>query len=144
MWLAQREHSRVELRGKLLRHALAEDAEAESSSAAARVDALLDWLEAHRYLCDQRFAESRMHARAARYGNLRIRVELAQHQVELGAEAEQALAASELERARAVRERKFGALPADAAARARQARFLAARGFSADVVRRALRAVEDD
>jgi regulatory protein len=112
--------------------------------AAARVEALLDWLEAHRYLSEQRFTESRVHARAPRFGNLRIRMELAQHRLELSPEAEQALIESEFERARAVRERKFGALPANAAERARQARFLGARGFSAEVVRRVLRAGGDE
>jgi regulatory protein len=42
---------------------------------------------------------------------------------------------SELQRAREVRDRKFGAPAADAAERARQMRFLIARGFTADVVR---------
>ena len=136
--LAQRDQSRVELRRKLLRHALAED-EANAAPAAARVDALLDWLEAQRFLSQQRFAESRVHARAPRFGNLRIRLELAQHQVVLSAEAAQALADSELERARAVRARKFPQSPLTAAERARQTRFLGVRGFSADVVRRVMR-----
>jgi regulatory protein len=144
-WLAQREHSRVELRRKLLPHAKSEDELAASSGAAphepaaARVEALLDWLEAHRYLSQERFVESRVHARSARFGNLRIRQELKQHQVALSPEAAQALKDGELGRARAVRERKFAQWPADAAERARQARFLAGRGFSPEVIARALR-----
>ena len=153
-WLAQREQSRSELQRKLLPHALAEaeakalaEAEAEAgapateASPAARVEALLDWLEAHQYLSHERFAESRVNARAARYGNLRIRQELKQHQVELSTEALQVLKDSELARACAVLERKFTASPASVAERARQARFLAGRGFSPEVVVRALRAV---
>ena len=58
-------------------------------------------------------------------------------------EAAGQLRATELERARAVWQKKFGAPAADAAARARQARFLAARGFAADVVRRVLNAWPD-
>ncbi len=178
-YLAQREHSRLELRRKLLPHARAEieaaAAAAEHSAAAdaphaagpfttappvarpneplqpedtatARVEAVLAWLEAHAYLSQERFVESRVHARAARFGNLRIRQELSQHALELPADVAQALQASELERARAVRERKFGAVPADATGRARQARFLMGRGFSPDTIRRALRggATEDD
>ena len=145
-WLAQREQSRSELRRKLLPHAVAEAeaaAEADSQVAevtpAARIDALLDWLEAHNYLSHERFAESRVHARASRFGNLRIRQELKQHQVALSAEAAQALRDSELERARAVLERKFATAPANPAERARQARFLAGRGFSPEVIARALR-----
>jgi regulatory protein len=148
-WLAQREQSRVELRRKLLRAALADDAAteagdsaavaADASTAEARVEALLDWLEAHRFLSPERFVESRVHARAARFGNLRIRQELKQHQVALSADAAQALADSELGRACEVRQRKYGAPPSNAAERARQARFLASRGFTPEVIGRALR-----
>lgn len=158
-WLAQREQSRVELRRKLLAYAVAADADARASVAGAeaaapsfdaeaaetlldaetRVDALLDWLEAHRFLSAERFAESRVHARAARFGNLRIRHELARHEVALAPEVQQQLADSELARARAVRARKFPAPPATATESARQARFLGARGFSSDVIRRVLR-----
>ena len=155
-WLAQREQSRAELRRKLMPHALAEaEAEAEAmpaaavsmsaplsgqTSPAARVDAVLDWLEAHQHLSQERFVESRIHARAPRFGNLRIRQELKQHQVLLPPLAAQGLRDTELERARAVRERKFGAPPENVGERARQARFLAGRGFSPDVIGRVLRA----
>lgn len=148
-WLAQREQSRSELRRKLLPLAVAEaEAAAEAAGAdaptaeltpAARVDALLDWLAAHNYLSHERFVESRVHARASRYGNLRIRQELKQHQVALPAEAAQALKESELQRACAVLERKFAAPPSNPAERAKQARFLAGRGFSPEVIARALR-----
>jgi len=156
--LAQRDQSRLELRGKLLRHAAAEArvraAEAEAGGAGsegdagdggeggdrfAEVEALLDWLEANRYLSAERFAESRVHAREARFGNRRIRAELAQHGVALAPEVAQALAASELQRAAAVRERRFQEPPKDAAERAAQARFLAGRGFSPEVIQRVLR-----
>lgn len=165
-WLAQREHSRVELRRKLLRRARLDAAahEAAAGNAAggvdvvavrdagdprrleAEVDALLDWLESHRHLSGERFAESRVHARAARYGNLRIRQELARHDLALAPDAAEALRASELARARDVWQRKFGAAApaADAAARARQARFLAGRGFPADVIRRVVNDDPDD
>ncbi len=149
-WLAQREQSRVELRRKLLPHAAAEDAAAAEAGApppellpATRVEAVLDWLEAHRYLSQERFAESRVHARASRFGNLRIRQELKQHQVALSPDAALALKETELQRARAVRERKFAAWPASAAERARQARFLAGRGFSPEAIGRALRGPAD-
>jgi regulatory protein len=155
--LAQREHSRAEMRRKLLVQARADAAAAAGASAGAisaadepevsaaadpnaQVEAVLDWLEAHNYLSQERFVESRVHARAARFGNLRIRRELAQHAVALSPEAAQALQATELERARAVWERKYPTPPADAAGQARQARFLAGRGFSPDVIRKVLRA----
>ena len=91
---------------------------AERSRTTAEVDALLDWLEANGFLSDERFVESRVHAREARFGNLRIRSELAQHGVALPAERLQALGESELARAGAVRERRFAAAPRDAAERA--------------------------
>ena len=158
--LAQREQSRIELRRKLLVHALAQDAQAESSDAGGggasavtpcadavpslpnalvRVDAVLDWLEANRYLCLERFAESRVNARAPRFGNLRINHELKQHSVVLSPDAALALKDTELARACAVRERKFSAPPQSAAERAKQGRFLMGRGFSPETVRRALR-----
>jgi regulatory protein len=145
-WLAQREHSRVELRRKLLaavarqqRAAAEAAAEGEAAPAAATeqdIDALLDGLAAKGLLSAERFVESRLNVRAPRYGNLRIRQELAQHGVAVDAETAQQLQASELERARAVWAKRYGSLAPDAAGRARQARFLTARGFSADVVRR--------
>ena len=154
--LAQRDQSRLELRGKLLRYAAAEararaadaddgaggakdEPDEEGDRRHAEVEALLDWLEANRFLSAERFAESRVHAREARFGNRRIRAELAQHGVILTAEAAQALAESELQRAAAVRERRFREPPRDAGERAAQARFLAGRGFSPEVIQRVLR-----
>jgi regulatory protein len=78
-----------------------------------------------------------------RYGNLRIRQELAQHGLSPDEQTLQQLRESEFERARAVWQRKFGQVPSDAHERARQMRFLAQRGFSAEVVRRVLNAHDD-
>jgi len=95
-------------------------------------------------LSEARFVESRIHARAARYGNLRIQQELAQHGVAPDDSAREQLKASELSRAREVWRRKFGAPAAGAAERAKQMRFLAQRGFSAEVIRRVVAGGEDD
>jgi regulatory protein len=147
--LSQREHSRSELRRKLMVHARAAQAEGEDESestpqAAEQVEAVLDWLQANRYLSEERFVESRVHARASRFGNLRIRRELAQHGVALTPDAAQQLKDSEASRAREVWSRKFGQVAADAAERARQIRFLAGRGFSSDVIRRVVQGASDD
>jgi regulatory protein len=144
--LAQREHSRSELRRKLLPHARAACTvgEAPDEFPGPCLDKLLDWLEAHRYLLQERFIESRVHARSPRFGNLRIQQELAQHGVTLDAAGQQALKASEYQRAQAVWHRKFEAPAASPADRARQMRFLAGRGFSADVIRRVVQNREDD
>ena len=152
--LAQRDQSRLELRRKLVRHArrgqaasavgaLPADADSapdvDTTAIAGEVDALLDWLEANRFLSDERFAESRVHARAQRFGVQRIRSELAQHAVELSPELAASLAASEIDRAAAVRSRRFAAVPASAAERASQSRFLLGRGFSPELVQRLMR-----
>ncbi|KQY85383.1 regulatory protein RecX [Pelomonas sp. Root1444] len=162
--LAQREHSRAELRRKLLRIELQQARRAALAKASAAtsgadddgsepaagydaptteaaVDALLDALAADGYLNETRFVESRLHVRAGRFGAQRIQQELAQHGLKLDAEQQAALRATELERAREVWLRRFGAEPArDATERARQSRFLLARGFAPEVVRRLLRA----
>ena len=156
--LAQRDQSRLELRTKLLRHARAAaadgddgdrgdpdvaasgDRNAELKAAASDdVETLLDWLEANRFLCESRFVESRAHARQARFGNLRIRSELARHALALPGELSKGLDESEGARAAAVRARRFAAVPNDAAERARQSRFLLGRGFSPEVVQRLMR-----
>lgn len=161
-WLAQREHSRTELRDKLLR-LLQDSARRDAAMAIAQVDlagqaaglstspavdppgradaateveTLLQWLEAHGYLSQARFVETRVHARQSRYGNLRIQQELKQHGVTLDADAQQALKQTEFDRACEVWRRKFDVPATDAAARVRQMRFLAGRGFSMDVIRR--------
>lgn len=146
--LAQRDQSRLELKRKLLRHArrgAAGEASEDVPTADAQpeVEALLDWLEANRFLCDERFVDSRVHAREARFGNLRIRSELAQHGVALPIEQVRALEETELARAAAVREHRFASLPCDAAARAAQSRFLAGRGFSPDVIHRLMRQLRE-
>ncbi len=147
--LAQRDQSRLELRRKLLRHARQAAVEAAAGHGTeegvdrldceAEVDALLDWLASHQFLCDERFVESRVHAREARFGNLRIRGELAQHGVAASTELMQALAETELARAAGVRERRFAAPPETATESAAQSRFLAGRGFSPDVIQRLMR-----
>jgi len=162
-WLAQREHSRNELRRKLLRRARADAAadalagrvdeseagapsgegEAGAAEIEPAIDQLLDWLEAHDYLSQSRFAAARVHVRAGRQGAERIRQELARHGVALDAEALRGLRESELARAQAVWQRKFGSTAADAAGRARQARFLAGRGFSGEVIRRVVKGLAE-
>lgn len=135
-FLARREHARAELARKLAPHA----------ESAEQLAALLDDLAARRLLSDERYAEMRVNARSARYGNARLAHELRTQGVadELVAEA---LAAGddELTRARAVWRRKFGAAPADATERAKQMRFLMSRGFAGETIRRVLRGdFEDD
>jgi regulatory protein len=62
----------------------------------------------------------------------------------LVAETMAGLKGSELARALAVWQKKFGHVATDAATRNRQARFLATRGFSSDVVKQVVAGVEED
>ena len=145
-WLAQREQSRAELRRKLLRVAWqpapgageVPEREVSAEEAAARVDQLLDWLQAQGLLSDERFVESRVRVRAPTLGTRRIEMELARHGLKLSAQPLQQLRDSELQRAVQVWQRKFAAGTQGPRERARQARFLAARGFSGEVIRRVL------
>jgi regulatory protein len=135
-YLSAREHSRLELGRKLARYAEEGD----------DVEALLDFLEKNDWLSQERFAESLIHRRAARYGNSRVVAELQNHGV--GGEALAALKSelSETETARAceVWRRKFGKVAEDAAERSKQMRFLMQRGFSQRAVRSAMQGSGDD
>ena len=134
--LAAREHSRQELERKLAPH------EAEPG----QVKAALDELQARGFIDEQRVVDSLVHRRASRLGAARIRQELQAKGVgaERVAEAVAALRGTEVARAREVWRRKFSALPGDAQQRAKQARFLIGRGFSAEAVRRVLAWDEGD
>ena len=136
--LSMREHSRQELERKLSAH---EETPGELQKA-------LDELQAKGFISEERVAESVLHRRAARLGAGRIRQELQAKGLdgEVVARAMEQLKGTELERARAVWRRKFDVLPQDAADRAKQSRFLAARGFGGEVIRKVLAggAGEDD
>lgn len=135
-YLSRREHAREELARKLAPHA--EDP--------AEVDTVLDALEKEGWLSTERFAQSLVHRRASRQGAARIVQELRQHGVDDNqvAELREQLRATEYDRALEVWKRKFDAKPEDRAAYAKQARFLASRGFAHDVIRRILGAGDDE
>ena len=126
--LSGREHSRFELERKL----------ASREEEAGQLRRVLDELQAKGFIDHQRVADSLVHRRGAKLGAARIRQELQSKglDAELVAQAVAGLRATELQRARAVWRRKFGAPAADAAERGKQTRFLTARGFAPEVVRR--------
>ena len=134
--LSQREHSRTELERKLAKHA-------EDRADIARV---LDNLQSRGFIDHQRVADSVVHRRSAKLGAMRIRQELQAKGLDAQTvdAAVAQLRASEFERAREVWRKKFGSAGRDAAERARQARFLAARGFGTEVIRRVLGGDEPD
>jgi regulatory protein len=110
----------------------------------AAVDELLDWLVANQYLSETRFVESRVNARSRKQGTLLIKLELSRHGLALEPEQVATLRETEFARAQALWQRKFGEIAPDARLRAKQARFLAARGFAADVVRRVVGGLDED
>lgn len=132
--LAGREHSRRELERKLAQH----------EQEPGQLKTALDELQARGFIDEQRVVESVLNRRAPRLGAGRVRQELQAKglDAERVALAVASLKASEVERARAVWRKKFGELPQDAAGHAKQARFLAARGFGGEVIRRVLQSDE--
>ncbi|EXI74551.1 MAG TPA: recombination regulator RecX [Candidatus Accumulibacter phosphatis] len=136
--LARREHTRRELMSKL----------ASPVESPQELSAVLDDLSSSGLLSDERYASSRLRARATRFGDARLAHELrAKGVAEELVTAALTAAEDELTRAQRVWQRRFGQQPAspdDAAERARQTRFLAARGFSAETIRCVLRAPPED
>lgn len=127
--LARREYGRAELAAKL--HA--------KGGTPEEVVATLDDLERRGYLSDARFAQALVHQKAGRYGRRAIAHALKARQVEPEA-AKAALATlatlgqgDEAADAQALWERRFGTAPKDDKERARQIRFLMARGYSTGV-----------
>ena len=129
--LSQREHSRAELVRKLSPH---EEVPGELAQA-------LDDLQAKGFIDETRVLESVLNHCAPKLGNGRIKQELQAKGIAPAAVAQAMLDLkdSELERAKGVWQRKFGAPAADANERAKHYRFLLTRGFSSEVVRKVVK-----
>ncbi|CAN1557338.1 recombination regulator RecX [Burkholderiaceae bacterium] len=134
--LAQREYSRQELTDKLT----------AAQASPEEVEQALAQLEAKGLVNDARVVETLVNRRSGKLGASRLRQELQAKGVspELVAETMASLKGSELARAQAVWQKKFGQLAATSAERNKQARFLASRGFSGDVVRQVVAGLSDD
>lgn len=135
-YLAAREHSRAELTRKLAPHA----------ESAEEVQRVLDELETRGFLSAERFAESVVHRKAARYGTARLKAELSQHQLpeDITRAVTQTLRETEHDRALALWQKRFGEVAQTPAELAKQMRFLAGRGFSGDVIRRVVKGTLDE
>ena len=133
--LSLREHSRRELERKL----------GQFEQVPGELATVLDGLQAKGFISEARVVESVLHQRAGKLGLARIRNELQARGVDAAAIASaiDQLRVSELGRAREVWRKKFGQPPVDVADRARQMRFLAARGFDAEIVRRVVAGQDD-
>lgn len=130
--LSRREYARAELAGRLSRKGYGRDT----------CEDVLSRLEELGYLDEERFVEHFIRSRVDRgSGPMKIRAELQQRGVD-GPLIDRGLDQADCDFTRlaaAVRQRRFGEdRPADLHEKARQARFLAQRGFTADDVRTAL------
>ena len=90
-------------------------------------------LEKRKQLSDERFASERAHVLSRKYGAARIRRDLKAKGVDAqfidGVSSE-----GELERARAILDRKYRAPVATREERAKRMRFLQGRGFSSEII----------
>ena len=127
-YLAGREHSRAELVRKLAPH----------EEEPGQIERVLDDLQAKDFISEARVVASVINRRAASLGGARLRQELQAKGIDAQRvrDAVAELKDTELERAQAVWRKRFGEAAADTKQWARQVRFLMARGFAAEVVRR--------
>jgi regulatory protein len=133
--LARREHSAFELRRKLL----------DKGHGPAEADQVLTGLIRDKLLSDERYAEAYIRSRVLKgYGPHYIAAALRERGVsqELIQQSVDGNNPAWRQRAAEARRKRFGALPRDHRERARQLRFLAARGFSAEQIRSAIRSSE--
>ena len=136
--LARREHSVAELRAKLQSRDYADE----------HIESVLDALTRERLLCEDRFVENFIGSYTRRgQGPVWLRAELERRGIEgpVIAAALQAATTDWAAQATAVRHKRFGAdPPADFRDRARQARFLQYRGYTADQIQAALGGMDPD
>jgi regulatory protein len=126
-YLSRREHSRQELRKKLLPYA-------ESD---IELDELMTKLEAQSWLSDERFAESLVRRKSERYGSLKIVEELKQQGIEGESllEIKERLKVSDAMRAWELWQRKFDSMVTkDPKEKSKQMRYLVSKGFPLSVV----------
>ncbi|AAQ59282.1 recombination regulator RecX [Chromobacterium violaceum] len=132
--LSRREYTRQELVRRLAPFADSED----------ELNAALDELAASNWQSDDRFARQFASSKGTKFGSRRLAQEMRQRGVDSDTIREALSGQDDLASAREQWRKKFGRLPADAAEKARQYRFLAQRGFPADVIRQVLAGGADD
>ena len=135
-WLARRDLSRAEIAQRLRRRGIEDDAIAHA----------LDELAAAGYLSDARYAHAVVAQRKGRFGKRAIVHTLKERGI-AAADAAAALTqladVDEVEEAAALWQRRFGAAPRDDREKARQVRFLQARGYSLSTALKVLRSAGD-
>ena len=137
-YLSRREHYRAELKSKLLK--------AKGSNEVV-VDTVLNRLEAENLLSDMRYIEAFITSRQAKlYGPVRIKMELLQKRLD-SESVEQMITEADVNwqhNARVCLRKKFPQQPADNQELAKQRRFLWQRGYSDEMIRRALKMTDDE
>lgn len=130
-YLSMREHSQEELIRKLKPYAQSPE----------EIEIVLQKLLDKGLQSNERFAENLIRRKAERYGQNRLLQELKQHQIDpqVRNELMEKVQGSEFERAYVLWERKFGVVSKDPKEMAKQARFLANRGFAADLISKIIR-----
>jgi regulatory protein len=138
-FLSRREYSRSELRARLIVSLR------ETPVTTEMIDEALDFMAKNRWQSDERFVQQTVKVKGAKFGLSRVKHELNQHHLpaEIVAEQLDSLAQTEVSRAREVWQRKFGQPPVDMKERAKQVRFMASRGFSFDVIKKAMSGIDD-
>lgn len=122
--LARREHSRRELGRKLSLHAETPEA----------LELLLGDLEKRKQLSDERFASERARVLSRKYGAARIRQDLKAKGVPEELVSRFSSFSDELQKARAILERKYRTPAATREEKAKRMRFLQSRGFSSEII----------
>jgi len=132
--LSRRDYSRRELEQRLRPHAESEE----------QLSALLEQLAERCWQSDQRCAEQFALSKGRQYGSLRLRHALREKGIASDTIDSALAQQNDLQTARALWRRKFGALPLSPQEKARQLRFLMARGFPSEVIRQVLAGALDD
>jgi len=130
--LARREHTRQELENKLSPHATSSE----------DLQSLISGLQQKNQLSEERFAEERARSLSRKYGAARIRQDLRAKGVsdEL---ISRVTGEGELERARAILERKYRSVATTREEKAKRMRFMQSRGFSSEIIFKLLSARSD-
>lgn len=123
--LARREHTRQELENKLSPHA----------GSSEDLQGLIAGLKQKNQLSEERYAEERARRLSRKYGAARIRQDLKAKGVSEELVSRFSSSADELQKAKAILERKYRTPAATREERAKRMRFLQGRGFSFDIIR---------
>lgn len=122
------------------------DPKAEAQALREQIAPVLDALEASGLLDESRAAQALVQSKSARFGMRRLQQMLQAHALDAAAAdaALQEARPTEFERAHAIWRQRFGSPAVDLRERARQRRFMAARGFEGDVINRVLNGENPD